>query len=102
MQDVGVRRLVLEEFHNGAVEENPAVGLIRVILAGVWIEINPVAPEKVVIADQEDLYRRTRQSCDMHIIGKRLGAERHAVSGRNGVRLKTEFFEIDRSVSRHT
>ena len=46
-----------EEFHDGSLKENPSVRLVRIVLSGLRIEIDSMAIEIAIVADQKDVDR---------------------------------------------
>ena len=68
VNEIWSRRGILEEFHHGALKENPSVRLVRVILAGVRINIDAVSIKESIVAEQEYWYVRVRHDSAMHVV----------------------------------
>ena len=57
MEDVRRGRSCFEEFHRGALEENPPVGLIGVVASGRAVQVNARTIKEKIVTDQEDFHR---------------------------------------------
>ena len=53
MENVESRRGIRKELHDGALKENPTVGLIRIVISGRGIEIDTRAVEETIAGLQE-------------------------------------------------
>ena len=61
-------RAASEEIHDGPLKEDPAVRLIGIVLAGLGVEVDSIAIEKAIIADQKDFDRGIRQQRAVYIV----------------------------------
>src|SRR5690242_1793585 len=101
MDDIDVREFIVQEFDRRAVEKNPALSLVGKIFAGLRVNVNAVAIEKPVVADQKDLHRRLRHGRHMNVIRHFFPTQINACSATDPVRLETELVEIDMTITRN-
>src|SRR5439155_17110916 len=84
---------ILEELHDRALKEYPAVGLIGIILRRRGIDINAGPVEESIAADEEDVDRRIRHLRAMDIERNALESKRGSRFARDGERLESEFLQ---------
>src|SRR5262249_19528282 len=90
-----------DEFHHATLEEDPAIGLVRVVSSGYCIEINAIPAEETIVSDEEYANIRSRTSRGVNVERKLLDPERDANFCRQAERLKTELVEVDLPMPRH-
>src|ERR1051325_1194775 len=101
VNDVDAGKCQPDKFHRGAIKEDPAVGLVSEIPAGMRVDIQAVAIEEAVVADKDSLYGRTGKRAGMHVVGKFFPAEVDTRRAGNRVRVKAEFLEVDGAMARN-
>src|SRR6266571_1914664 len=57
VEDVQRGRSCFEEFHRGALEEDPPVGLIGIVAPGRAVHVNARTIKEKIVTNQEDFHR---------------------------------------------
>src|SRR5688572_29386590 len=99
MENIQIRQTHSQKFHDGALEKNPAVRLIRIVFSGHHIQIDSFAIKEPIIADKKILNLRIRKVRDVNIERQMFEPERNGTAVAKRERLKAEPVKIDDSIA---
>src|SRR6267378_3922408 len=85
----------LQEFHGGALEEDPAIGLIGIVPGGRDVDIDPITIEEPVVPDEKDLNGRARHLSPMHVVWNTLESQRNGVFGASRITFEPILVKVD-------
>src|SRR6516164_2691413 len=98
---VAIRRFGFQELHDGALEEDPAIGLVGIVLRGCRIDVQSRSVEESIVTQEDDVDGRTGQLASVDVVWNVFKTDRNKAVSGDRIMFETELIKIDDPVTRN-